>query len=185
MVHTAHRRPVPRPSTSSTSPSTRLPPIELRVATASPLRVTALPPWSPPTGCQRTSQARTRRWPPAAAPTRALQPRRAFGPWHCCAQSTSPCLRAVALLRVVYFAVPAHRRPRPPPCPLLRRGSPPSAPVFVASPGSTVPGPTTPSVLTSSASTPSAPGSTSSSPLLLLLPFPLLLLLLHLYLSSL
>jgi hypothetical protein len=78
-----------RTSPPSTSPSTRLPPLEHRAAAASPLRAVASPPLVPAAGYQRTfSGMYIAGGSHAAAPTRALQPRRLIGPLRRCARSS-------------------------------------------------------------------------------------------------
>lgn len=52
-------KPIPCPSTSSTSPSTHLTPIELRVIAVLPLRTATSPPWSQPPASNTPSLACT------------------------------------------------------------------------------------------------------------------------------
>jgi hypothetical protein len=73
-------QPIWRSSPPSTSPSTRLPPIEHRAAAASPLRAVASPPLVPAAGYQRAfSGVSVAGGSHTAAPTRALQLRRPIG----------------------------------------------------------------------------------------------------------
>jgi hypothetical protein len=82
-------QPIWRKSPPSTSPSMRLPPFEHRAAATSPLRAVASPPLVPAAGYQRAfSGMYVAGGSHAAAPTRALQPRRPIGPLHCCTRSS-------------------------------------------------------------------------------------------------
>jgi hypothetical protein len=74
-------QPICLSSPTSTSLSTRLPPFEHRAAAASPLRAIASPPLVPAAGYQHAfSGMYVAGGSHAAAPTRALQPRRPIGP---------------------------------------------------------------------------------------------------------
>jgi hypothetical protein len=124
-------QPIWRSSPPSTSPSTRLPPFEHRVAAASPLRAVASPPLVPATGYQRAfSGMYVAGGSHAVAPTRAQQPRRPIGPLRRCTRSSpSPHEDVAGFLRATSLGAGC-RRPRmvfvaPPGSPCLLRAPPP------------------------------------------------------------
>ncbi|KAK1608095.1 hypothetical protein QYE76_031768 [Lolium multiflorum] len=109
-----HRRsdqPTPRTSTPSTSPSTRLPPIEHRGAAVLPLRAAAPPPLVHVTGLRRAFRG--------VYVAGGLPPLPRLAP--------TPAPQVVSSLHAVTFAVPHASMSEATIAPPLRRGSPPSA----------------------------------------------------------
>jgi hypothetical protein len=87
-----------------------LPPIELPVATASPLWVAGPPPWLTLSASNASSHACTHHWPVAVVPTHALQLCQPLGPYRRCTQLSSPstCTNILGYHHVASLGVGCH-----------------------------------------------------------------------------